>query len=49
MGVIYLTADQILVLHDMALKEGGLPGVRSQHTLLSAIGQVEQTVFGEDA
>ena len=49
MGLIYVTADQILALHDMALEEGGLPGVRSQHGLLSAIGQVEQTALGEDA
>jgi death-on-curing protein len=47
--VIYLTADQILTLHEMALEEGGLAGVRSQQALLSAIGQVGQTVFGEDA
>lgn len=33
----------------MALPEGGLAGVRSHHALSSAVAQVEQTVFGEDA
>jgi death-on-curing protein len=49
MDVIYLTADQIVELHERALTEGGLAGVRSHHALASAVGQVEQTVFGEDA
>jgi death-on-curing protein len=47
--VIYLTTDQLLELHEMALAEGGLAGVRSHHALSSAVAQVEQTVFGEDA
>ncbi len=39
----------MLDLHAEALTLGGSTGVRSVHLLLSAIGQVEQTVFGEDA
>mgnify|MGYP005813243171 CR=1 FL=1 len=47
--IVHLTADQVLDLHAEALTLGGSPGVRSVHLLQSAIGQVEQTVFGEDA
>jgi death on curing protein len=49
MAVTYLTTDQLVALHELALEEGGLAGVRSLHALGSAVGQVEQTVFGEDA
>jgi death-on-curing protein len=48
-AIVHLTADQVLDLHAEALTLGGSPGVRSVHLLYSAIGQVEQTVFGEDA
>jgi death on curing protein len=47
--IVHLTADQVLDLHAEALTFGGRAGVRSVHLLHSAIGQVEQTVFGEDA
>lgn len=47
--MVYLTADQLIELHETALEEGGLSGVRSQQALMSTIGQVQQTVFGEDA
>jgi death-on-curing protein len=47
--VVHLTADQVLDLHAEALTLGGRTGVRSVHLLHSAIGQVEQTAFGEDA
>jgi hypothetical protein len=49
MAVTYLTTDQFVALHERALEHGGLAGVRSLHALGSAVGQVEQTVFGEDA
>jgi death-on-curing protein len=49
MAVTYLTTDQLVALHERALLEGGLQGVRSWHALASAVGQVEQAVFGEDA
>jgi death on curing protein len=47
--VVHLTIDQVLDLHAEALTLGGADGLRSVHLLHSAIGQVEQTVFGEDA
>lgn len=39
--MIYLTTDQLLGLHEMALAEGGLAGVRSHHALSSAVAQVD--------
>jgi death on curing protein len=48
-AIIHLSADQVLDLHTEALTFGGRPGLRSVHLLHSAIGQVEQAVFGEDA
>jgi death on curing protein len=45
----YLAADQILWFHEQALRFGGAPGLRSQHVLLSALGQPGQSAFGEDA
>jgi death-on-curing protein len=48
-AVVHLTVDQVLDLHAEALTLGGSAGVRSVHLLHSAIGQVEQSVFGEDA
>ena len=47
--MIYLTADQVLELHADALALGGSAGLRSVHLLHSAVGQPEQTAFGEDA
>jgi death-on-curing protein len=46
--VIYLTADQVLSLHAEALALGGSEGLRSTHLLYSAVGQPEQSAFGED-
>ena len=47
---VFLTADQILTIHDQQAREfGGLLGVRSEPGLLSAIGQPQQSAFGEDA
>jgi hypothetical protein len=48
-ALIYLTTDQLVALHERALEAGGLAGIRSLHALGSVVGQVEQTVFGEDA
>ena len=37
-------------MHETVLAEtGGLTGVRSYHQLASVVGQVQQSVFGEDA
>lgn len=48
--VVYLTADQVIALHWIALEAyGGPEGIRSEHSLFSAVGCAEQTVFGEDA
>lgn len=48
--MIYLTLDQIKILHRRALAEfGGLDGVRSPHQLAAAVRQPEQSAFGEDA
>ena len=48
--VVYLAADQIKSLHTRALEAyGGLEGIRSEHQLLSATFQPEQSIFGEDA
>ncbi len=46
----YLTADQVVGLHDEAIAQfGGAPGVRSGHLLASAVYQPMQSAFGEDA
>jgi len=47
--VLYLTADQILSLHDEALKFGGARGVFSEQALFAALMQPQQSAFGEDA
>ena len=48
--MIHLTLDQVEVLHRRSLAEyGGLDGVRSSHQLAAAVGQPEQSAFGEDA
>ncbi len=50
MGVVYLTIDGVMRLHVIALENGGgMDGVRSQQQLASAVGQPEQSAFGEDA
>jgi death-on-curing protein len=47
---VYLTVDQIKELHHDAIAEfGGLDGVRSEQQLFSAVAQVQQSAFGEDA
>jgi hypothetical protein len=47
--IVYLTADQILDLHRIALMLGAVEGLRSEHDLLSAVFQPQQTVlpFGD--
>ena len=48
--VVYLTADQIALLHRRAIEAyGGLDGVRSEQQFLPAVFQPQQSVFGEDA
>jgi death-on-curing protein len=48
--IVYLTTDQVHDLHRRALDEfGGLDGIRSAEQLLSAVRQVEQSAFGQDA
>jgi death on curing protein len=48
--IIYLTLDQVVDLHNEAIQlDGGLDGIRSYDALASAVGQVEASVYGEDA
>lgn len=51
MPVVYLTIDDVIEAHTDALTlgNGGLDGVRSQQVLASALGQPQQSAFGEDA
>jgi death-on-curing protein len=50
MGVVYLPPDQIRELHDDAVKDfGGIQGMRSEQSFLSAVYQPQQSAFGEDA
>jgi death-on-curing protein len=50
MSVEYLTADQIVELHRRGIAiYGGADGLRSEHQLLSAVFQPQQSAFGEDA
>jgi death-on-curing protein len=48
--VRYLTADQVLALHDKALTigNGGGEGLRSEHLLMSAVFQPQQTFADQD-
>ena len=47
--VRYLTADQVLALHKLALTiDAGGGGIRSEHLLLSAVFQPQQTFDGQD-
>ena len=48
---IYLSVDQVLELHTLALTIGtvGLDGVRSHQQLAAAVMQPQQSAFGEDA
>lgn len=49
MDVVYLTVDGVIELHAIALEHGGgLDGIRSQQQLASAVGQPQQSAFGED-
>jgi death-on-curing protein len=47
--VIYLTVDQIIRFHDLALELGGSEGLRSEQSLASSVFQPQQSAFGEDA
>jgi death-on-curing protein len=48
--ILYLSTDQLIAMHEAVLAEtGGLDGVRSYHQLASVVGQVQQSLFGEDA
>jgi hypothetical protein len=47
---VYLTVDQVKELHRDAIEQfGGLDGVRAEQQLYSALAQVQQSAFGEDA
>jgi hypothetical protein len=50
-GVVYLTVDQVVRMHDEeALPMGrGLGGIRSHQQLAAAVFQPQQSAFGEDA
>lgn len=48
--VIYLTVDQVVEIHDEAVREfGGMDGLRSLDLLESAVYQPQQSAFGDDA
>lgn len=48
--VIYLSVDQVLEIHDQAIREfGGIDGLRSPDLLESAVFQPQQSAFGDDA
>ena len=50
MPVEYLTVEQIIELHDRAIREfGGLPGLRSRELLESAVFAPRHSAFGDDA
>jgi death-on-curing protein len=49
MGIVYLTVDHVLELHEQALTLGGAQGLRSAHLLASSVFQAQQSAFGEDA
>ncbi|HEY3131697.1 MAG TPA: hypothetical protein VGL91_19745 [Acidobacteriota bacterium] len=50
MDFVYLTADQIITIHDYQIATfGGLNGIRSHQAFLSAVYQAQQSAFGEDA
>ena len=50
MIIEYLTIEQVLALHDLALQEfGGLAGLRSMDLLASAVLTPQQSAFAEDA
>ena len=49
MGIIYLTVDHVLELHEQVLTLGGPQGLRSAHLLASAVFQAQQSAFSEDA
>jgi death-on-curing protein len=48
---IFLTIDQVIELHAMALSygNGGTDGVRSHQQLSAAVMQPQQSAFGEEA
>jgi death-on-curing protein len=50
MATIYLTVDEVVAFHAEVLAlYGGAEGLRSYHLLASAVMQVQQSAFGEDA
>lgn len=47
--MIYLTKEQILLIHSMVIDEtGGLHGVRDFHAILSLVESPSQRVFGKE-
>ena len=50
MDYVYLTIDQVVEIHDEAIREfGGIHGLRSQDLLESSVLQPQQSAFSEDA
>jgi prophage maintenance system killer protein len=49
--IIFLTVDQVIELHTLALTygSGGIDGVRSHQQLAAAVMHPQQSAFGEDA
>lgn len=46
--MIKLTFEELLILHDYALEEGGLPGINNESALHSALENPFATYDGED-
>lgn len=45
----YLTAEQILLIHSIIIREtGGLHGVRDHHAILSLVNLPKQKAFGKE-
>lgn len=44
----YLTVEQVIAIHDTFLIYGGLPGIRDEGLLISAVEMARASFFGED-
>lgn len=44
----FLTVEQVIQIHDKFLIYGGLPGIRDEGLLISAVEMARSSFFGED-
>lgn len=44
----YLTVKQVITIHDEFLIYGGLPGIRDEGLLISAVDMARSSFFGQD-